>query len=124
MKKFGHKCKPNIIYRPVSCSIVVVDLIFLFSCNQVSQVQMERVLGYIEKGKSEGAKLECGGGRQGSRGYFVQPTVFSNVTDAMTIAKEEVRLGIVLTVTYARETWTWNESQKSRMQVMEIILKL
>lgn len=56
---------------------------------------MERVLGYIEKGKSEGAKLECGGARQGSRGYFVQPTVFSNVTDAMTIAKEEVRPVVV-----------------------------
>ncbi|KAK4301235.1 hypothetical protein Pmani_026611 [Petrolisthes manimaculis] len=56
----------------------------------VSKVQMERVLGYIEKGKSEGAKLECGGARQGSQGYFVKPTVFSNVTDDMIIAKEEI----------------------------------
>ncbi|XP_042242389.1 aldehyde dehydrogenase, mitochondrial-like isoform X2 [Homarus americanus] len=56
----------------------------------VSQTQMERVLGYIEKGKSEGAKLECGGARLGSEGYFVSPTVFSNVTDDMTIAKEEI----------------------------------
>lgn len=52
---------------------------------------MERILGYIEKGKAEGAKLECGGARLGNKGYFVQPTVFSNVTDNMTIAREEVR---------------------------------
>ncbi|KAK8751828.1 hypothetical protein OTU49_010508, partial [Cherax quadricarinatus] len=57
---------------------------------QVSQTQMERILGYIEKGKSEGATLECGGSRLGNKGYFIQPTVFSNVTDDMTIAKEEI----------------------------------
>ena len=44
----------------------------------------------IESGKSEGAKLEAGGSRHGQEGYFVQPTVFSDVTDDMTIAKEEV----------------------------------
>lgn len=51
---------------------------------------MDRVLGYIEKGKAEGAHLECGGARLGNKGYFIQPTVFSGVTDNMTIAKEEV----------------------------------
>lgn len=51
---------------------------------------MNRVLHYIELGKKEGAKLETGGNRIGQKGYFVQPTVFSNVTDNMTIAKEEV----------------------------------
>lgn len=56
----------------------------------VSQVQMDRVLGYIEKGKAEGAHLECGGARLGNKGYFIQPTVFSGVTDNMTIAKEEI----------------------------------
>lgn len=49
-------------------------------------------MNYIEKGKSEGAVLECGGSRMGTKGYFVQPTVFSNVTDNMIIAKEEVSL--------------------------------
>ena len=44
----------------------------------------------IESGKKEGAKLECGGSRHGNKGYFVQPTVFSNVTDNMKIAKEEI----------------------------------
>ena len=44
----------------------------------------------IESGKKEGAKLQCGGARQGDKGYFVQSTVFSDVTDDMRIAKEEV----------------------------------
>lgn len=51
---------------------------------------LNRVLHYIELGKKEGAKLETGGQRIGQKGYFVQPTVFSNVTDNMSIAKEEV----------------------------------
>lgn len=51
---------------------------------------MNKVLGYIEKGKSQGARLQCGGNRIGSTGYFVEPTVFSDVTDDMAIAREEV----------------------------------
>ncbi|KAH7933223.1 hypothetical protein HPB49_010403 [Dermacentor silvarum] len=58
--------------------------------HQVSKEQMERVLGYVEAGKREGARLQCGGQRHGSRGYFVQPTVFSDVHDDMTIAREEI----------------------------------
>jgi len=50
----------------------------------------------IEKGKKEGASLKYGGGKFGDEGYFVQPTVFSDVTDGMTIAREEVRLSICL----------------------------
>jgi acyl-CoA reductase-like NAD-dependent aldehyde dehydrogenase len=50
-----------------------------------------KVLNLIESGKSEGAKLECGGERLGDVGYFIKPTVFTNVTDSMRIAKEEVR---------------------------------
>ena len=53
---------------------------------------MKKILAYIEKGKAEGAKLECGGERIGDKGYFIQPTVFSNVTDDMVIAREEVTL--------------------------------
>lgn len=47
-------------------------------------------MGLINKGKEEGATLEAGGDRLGNKGYFIQPTVFSNVTDQMTIATEEV----------------------------------
>jgi len=56
----------------------------------VDELQFQRVLGYIEKGKKEGAKLGYGGKRVGSKGYFVEPTVFYDVTDEMTIAKEEI----------------------------------
>lgn len=51
---------------------------------------MNKILELIESGKKEGAKLECGGSRHGTKGYFVQPTVFSNVTDNMRIAREEI----------------------------------
>merc|ERR1711948_164850 len=43
-----------------------------------------------ESGKREGATCETGGKREGSKGFFIQPTVFSNVTDDMKIAKEEI----------------------------------
>ena len=51
---------------------------------------MNKILGYIESGKKEGAKCEIGGVRLGDKGYYVAPTVFSNVTDDMTIAREEI----------------------------------
>jgi aldehyde dehydrogenase (NAD+) len=57
---------------------------------QVDQTQFEKVLGYIEKGKAEGARCVTGGGRFGKKGYFIQPTVFADVTDKMTIAVEEI----------------------------------
>lgn len=61
--------------------------------------QRERVLGYIEKGKQEGARITVGGGRpaQLSKGYFVQPTVFADVDNTMTIAREEI-FGPVLAI--------------------------
>ena len=54
----------------------------------VSEEQMNKVLGYIKKGVDEGAKLMTGGKRYGNKGWFVEPTVFANVNDSMTIAKE------------------------------------
>merc|ERR1712224_401948 len=57
---------------------------------QVDKIQFDKVLGYIESGKAEGAKVALGGGRQGDKGYFVQPTVFTEVKDEMKIAKEEI----------------------------------
>ena len=56
----------------------------------ISQKQMDRVLGYIEIGKGEGAQTVTGGGRAGDRGYFVKPTVFAGVTGDMRIAREEI----------------------------------
>ncbi|XP_035217052.1 retinal dehydrogenase 1-like isoform X2 [Stegodyphus dumicola] len=57
---------------------------------QIDDEQFNKILDLIESGKKEGAKLECGGARLGNKGYFVQPTVFSNVKDNMRIAKEEI----------------------------------
>jgi acyl-CoA reductase-like NAD-dependent aldehyde dehydrogenase len=61
---------------------------------QISGRQMDRILDYIECGKQEGARLLTGGGRdtEGDKanGYFVQPTIFSEVTPQMKIAQEEI----------------------------------
>jgi aldehyde dehydrogenase (NAD+) len=66
----------------------------------VSDVQLERVRGYIERGEQEGAKLVTGGAQPPEgldQGYFVRPTVFSEVTPDMTIAQEEI-FGPVLAI--------------------------
>src|SRR5580765_1555518 len=59
----------------------------------VSQEQMQTVLGYIETGKKEGAKLIAGGNRvsvDGGKGFFIEPTIFGGVKNDMTIAQEEI----------------------------------
>ena len=65
----------------------------------VAERQRTRVLGYIEKGKAEGARVVTGGGRPAAqpRGWFVEPTVFADVDNKMTIAQEEI-FGPVLSV--------------------------
>ena len=45
---------------------------------------------YIKEGKNEGAKVEIGGNRKGDKGYFIEPTIFSNVTEDMKIMQEEI----------------------------------
>ncbi|KAJ7945888.1 putative Aldehyde dehydrogenase [Quillaja saponaria] len=57
---------------------------------QIDSEQFEKVLRYIRSGIESKATLECGGERIGSKGYFIQPTVFSNVQDDMLIAKDEI----------------------------------
>jgi len=57
---------------------------------QVSQEQFDKILGYIDSGKQCGARLQMGGGRFGSKGYFVEPTVFTDVKDEHKIAQEEI----------------------------------
>lgn len=61
-----------------------------FQGAQANKRQFETVMSFIEAGKSEGAKVETGGKRLGNKGYFVSPTVFSNVSLDMRIAKEEI----------------------------------
>ncbi len=51
---------------------------------------MSKILHLIDSGIREGAKLEIGGKRIGNKGYYIEPTVFSNVSDCTRIAKEEI----------------------------------
>ena len=57
---------------------------------QVSLEQFERILGYIDTGKKEGATCSTGGNKVDRAGYFIEPTVFENVKDDMRIAQEEI----------------------------------
>jgi aldehyde dehydrogenase (NAD+) len=65
----------------------------------ISRKQRERILGYIEQGRREGARLVLGGGRPShlDTGWFVEPTLFADVDNSMTIAREEI-FGPVLVV--------------------------
>jgi len=59
---------------------------------QVSQEQLDRILDYCQSGKQEGAKVVTGGERNttAGKGYFMKPTIFSEVKDSMRIAREEI----------------------------------
>ncbi|KAL2870276.1 aldehyde dehydrogenase family protein [Aspergillus lucknowensis] len=72
-----------------------------FQGPQVSQVQYDRIMGYIEAGKRAGAKVITGGSRHGGEGYYIQPTIFAGVDENMTIVKEEI-FGPVCTVQKVR----------------------
>ncbi|PSR73539.1 hypothetical protein PHLCEN_2v10458 [Hermanssonia centrifuga] len=63
----------------------------------VSKVQYDKVWSYIESGKQEGAKLALGGVKRSGKGYFVDPTIFTDITPEMKIVKEEI-FGPVLSV--------------------------
>src|SRR6202795_4927763 len=57
---------------------------------QVDSDQFNKIMGYIEAGKKDKAKLLAGGNRVGTKGYFIEPTVFGDVQDNMKIAQEEI----------------------------------
>jgi len=80
--EYGDPQRPDVIMGPV-----------------VSAKQRERVLGYIDKGVAEGATLALGGGRPKhlEKGWYVEPTLFTDVDNSMTIAQEEI-FGPVLVV--------------------------
>ena len=68
----------------------------------VDETQMKRVLGYIEAGSKEGAKLAFGGKRVRSEtgGYYIEPTVFDGVKNSMKIAQEEIFGPVLSTITF------------------------
>merc|ERR1712071_177920 len=57
---------------------------------QISEEQLKKIVELMESGQKEGASLKCGGKQLNMDGYFVEPTVFADVTDDMRIAKEEI----------------------------------
>jgi aldehyde dehydrogenase (NAD+) len=57
---------------------------------QVSQEQLDKILGYVELGEKQGAKRVVGGERVGDRGFYVEPTIFDDVKDEMAIARDEI----------------------------------
>ena len=61
-----------------------------FQGPQVSQNQYDRIMGYIEEGKKAGATIIVGGERYGNKGYFIKPTIFTDVTEDMKIMNEEI----------------------------------
>ena len=68
----------------------------------VSESQRQRVEGYLAKGRKEGAAVLCGGGRprEQKRGWFIEPTLFSNVDNSMTIAREEIFGPVLVTIPF------------------------
>ncbi len=67
---------------------------------QVSKQQFDKILGYIDTGKQEGAKLVTGGERCGEKGYFIRPTIFDAVDNNMKIAREEIFGPVVSAITF------------------------
>jgi aldehyde dehydrogenase (NAD+) len=64
---------------------------------QIDRAQFDKILSYIDKGRSEGAKCVVGGKAASDRGYFIEPTIFDNVNDEMAIARDEI-FGPVMSV--------------------------
>ena len=71
----------------------------------VAERQRDRVLGYVAKGKAEGARCVVGGGRPKdfAKGYFVEPTLFADVDNKMTVAQEEIFGPVLCAIPYETE---------------------
>jgi aldehyde dehydrogenase (NAD+) len=70
---------------------------------QVSKIQHDRVLGYINHGKQEGATVHAGGHQIGTEGYFIHPTIFTDVKPEMKIAREEIFGPVAVVVRFKDE---------------------
>ncbi len=82
IEKFKERTAKNVVGDPFKEDT--------FQGPQVSQLQYDRIMAYIKAGKDAGAKVETGGARHGDKGYFIQPTIFSGVSDDMKIMQEEI----------------------------------
>jgi len=70
---------------------------------QVDKAQFDKILHYIDRGNEQGANCVAGGQRHGNRGYYIRPTVFTDVTDDMDIAREEI-FGPVMSILKFKDT--------------------
>ncbi|KAE9980902.1 Aldehyde dehydrogenase [Venturia inaequalis] len=82
IQRFKERATKNVVGDPFNADT--------FQGPQVSQLQFDRVMSYIDAGKAAGATVETGGKRKGDKGYFIEPTIFSNVTEDMKIVQEEI----------------------------------
>src|SRR3546814_3648362 len=84
----------------------------------VDGTQLERVLGYIEKARSDGAKVALGGQRilPESRGYYIEPTVFDGVKNDMTIAQAEIFGPVLSTISFGDAEEARSEEHTSELQ--------
>lgn len=89
VQRFKERAQKNVVGDPFAADT--------FQGPQVSQLQFDRIMGYIQAGKDAGATVETGGSRKGEKGYFIEPTIFSNVTEDMKIMQEEI-FGPVCTI--------------------------
>ncbi|KAA1083514.1 aldehyde dehydrogenase (NAD(P)(+)) ald5 [Puccinia graminis f. sp. tritici] len=74
-----------------------------FQGPQISQIQYDRIMGYIKSGKDEGATCLLGGDRHGQEGYFIQPTIFTDVKAGMKIHKDEIFGPVVVVMKFKDE---------------------
>jgi len=82
IQRFKERTSKNVVGDPFDKNT--------FQGPQVSQLQFDRIMSYIEHGKQAGAVVETGGKRKGDKGFFIEPTIFSNVTEDMKIMQEEI----------------------------------
>ena len=66
----------------------------------VSEEQLQRVTGYLESGRQQGAEVVTGGNRHGNQGYFVQPTILTRTTPEMKVVREEIFGPVVCAIRY------------------------
>lgn len=82
LARFTARCKALSVGNPFSAETTQGP--------QTSQAHYDRIMSYIDSGKQEGATVHFGGARHGTEGYFIQPTIFTDVKPEMKIAREEI----------------------------------
>lgn len=83
--------------------IIIFFLLLVYLFNKINKEQLNKILGIIDNGKKQGASLVIG-----NKGYFVQPTMFTDVKDDMKIAKEEVTIEFKMLWNFVLSLFNYN----------------